>query len=52
MAEKLSDKLKGLFKRADTYLGKAIERKPKSSTGMGHLKHNIKCLKLARKLKI
>ena len=34
MAEKLSDKLKGLFKRADTYLGKAIERVPKSTTAM------------------
>ena len=26
MAEKLSDKLKGLFKRADTYLGKAVSK--------------------------
>ena len=35
MAEKLSDKLKGLFKRADVYLGKAIEKAPKSSKAIG-----------------
>ena len=34
MAQKLSDKLKGLFKRADTYLGKAIDKVPKSKTAM------------------
>ena len=34
MAQKLSDKLKGLFKRADTYLGKAIDKVPKSTTAM------------------
>jgi hypothetical protein len=34
MAEKLSDKLKGLFKRADTYLGRAVDKVPKSTTAM------------------
>ena len=34
MAQKLSDKLKGLFKRADTYLGKAVDKVPKSTTAM------------------
>ena len=51
MAEKLSDKLKGLFKRADTYLGKAIERKPKSSTGMGPSQTQYKMFKAGQKTK-
>jgi len=51
MAEKLSDKLKGLFKRADTYLGKAIERKPKSSTAMGPSQTQYKMFKAGKKTK-
>lgn len=51
MAEKLSDKLKGLFKRADTYLGKAIERKPKSSTSMGPSQTQYKMFKAGQKTK-
>ena len=51
MAEKLSDKLKGLFKRADTYLGKAIERKPKITKAMGPSQTQYKMFKAGQKTK-
>lgn len=51
MAEKLSDKLKGLFKRADTYLGKAIERKPKITKAMGPSQTQYKMFKAGKKTK-
>lgn len=51
MAEKLSDKLKGLFKRADTYLGKAIEKKPKSTKAIGPSQTQYKMFKAGQKTK-
>ena len=49
MAEKLSDKLKNLFKRTDVYLGKAIDRKPKSSTSIGPSQGQFKMYKAGQK---
>ena len=49
MAEKLSDKLKGLFKRADVYLGKAIEKTPKSSKAIGPSQTQYKMFKAGQK---
>ena len=51
MAEKLSDKLKGLFKRADVYLGKAIEKAPKSSKAIGPSQTQYKMFKAGQKTK-
>jgi hypothetical protein len=51
MAEKLSDKLKGLFKRADVYLGKAIERTPKSTKAIGPSQTQYKMFKAGQKTK-
>jgi len=51
MAEKLSDKLKGLFKRADVYLGKAIEKKPKSTKAIGPSQTQYKMFKAGQKTK-
>jgi len=51
MAEKLSDKLKGLFKRADVYLGKAIEKTPKSSKAIGPSQTQYKMFKAGQKTK-
>ena len=50
MAEKLSDKLKGLFKRADTYLGKAVDRSSKS-TAIGPSQTQYKMFKAGQKTK-
>ena len=50
MAEKLSDKLKGLFKKADTYLGKAVEKSPKS-TAIGPSQGQYKMFKAGQKTK-
>jgi len=51
MAEKLSDKLKGLFKKADVYLGKAVEKAPKSSKAMGPSQTQFKLFKAGQKTK-
>ena len=51
MAEKLSDKLKGLFKKADVYLGKAIEKAPATSKAIGPSQTQYKMFKAGQKTK-
>ena len=51
MAEKLSDKLKGLFKKADVYLGKAIEKAPATSKAIGPSQTQYKMFKAGQKAK-